>query len=331
VRFVRLLALTLATFILALVGVDAVVRAAFPPLVRLQNNFSAAYLARVIQRGEPAGRTLFLGDSVLWGYRLPAADAAPTLLAQRGYRISNLSFEGGSIANTYVFLRLLYAENVKPQAVVFNVNIKEFNSADSAYRTLNPGLETLAWGDLAPDERALLLPTRKQTLDAGIDRALSKVWALYGMRSDLRELLFGHVDAVSALQDAIDDASGKNARTAAAHVPTADRFLGTYDLSPLTPDNVEVVFLRKTVALLQRWGVPAIAILTPTNHTLLHEYIDAPEYQAQLAYVTTILRPNVHVLDYDGAFPSGQFLDNDHLTAAGNRRLAQMLAPSLQP
>jgi hypothetical protein len=331
VRFVRLLALTLATFVFALACVDVVVRVSFPALPRLEDNFSSAYLSRIIQRGEPADRTVFLGDSFLWGYRLPAADAAPTLLASRGYRISNLSFEGGSMANTYAVLRLLEVENVKPRTVVFNVNIKEFNGADSAYRTLYPGLEALAWNDLAPDERALLVSTQKQTLDAVIDRSLSKFWALYGMRADLRELLFGHVDAVTALQDTIEGASGKNARTEAAHVPTADRFEGTYDLSPLTQDNIEVVFLRKTVALLHAWGVPAIAILTPTNHTLLHDYIDVPEYQDQLAYLTHILRPSVRVLDYDRTFPARQFLDNDHLTAAGNRRFAQMLAPYLQP
>lgn len=330
-RFVRLLALTLATFVLALGCVDIVVRVSFPVLPRLQDNFSAAYLARVIQRGEPADHTVFLGDSVLWGYGLPADDAAPAVLAKRGYRVSNLSFEGGSMANTYALLRLLQAENVRPRLVVFNVNVKEFNSADSAYRTLYPGLETLVWNDLAPDERAMLVSTQKQTLDATIDRALSKVWALYGMRADLRELLFKHVDAVTALQDAVENVSGKNARTEAAHVPTADRFEGTYDLSPLTQDNIEVVFLRKTVALLHAWGVPAIAILTPTNHTLLHDYIDVPEYQDQLAYLTRILRPTVRVLDYDRTFPARQFLDNDHLTAAGNGRFAQMLAPYLQP
>jgi len=326
-----MLALTLATLVFALALVDAVVRVAFPVLPRLEDNFSAAYLARIIQRGEPADRTVFLGDSVLWGYRLPADDAAPTLLAKRGFRISNLSFEGGSMVNTYALLRLLQAENVRPLAVVFNVNVKEFNSADSAYRTLYPGLETLAWTDLAPDERAMLVSTQKQTLDASIDRALSQVWALYGLRADLRELLFGHVDAVTALQDAIENASGKNARTDAAHIPTADRFEGTYDLSPLTQDNIEVIFLHKTIALLHAWGVPAIAILTPTNHTLLHDYIDVPEYQDQLAYLTHILRPSVRVLDYDRTFPAQQFLDNDHLTAAGNRRFAQMLAPYLQP
>ncbi len=326
-----MLALMLATFVIALACVDVIVRVSFPVLPRLDDNFSGAYLARIIQRGEPANSTVFLGDSVLWGYRLPAADAAPSLLAKRGYRISNLSFEGGSMANTYALLRLLETENVKPRAVVFNVNVKEFNSADSAYRTLYPALETLAWNDLAPDERALLVSTQKQTLDASIDRAVSKVWALYGMRADLRELLFAHVDAVTAVQDAIDNASGKNARTEAAHIPTADRFEGTYDLSPLTQDNIEVVFLRKTVALLHAWGVPAIAILTPTNHALLHDYIDAPEYQDQLAYITKILRPTVRVLDYDRSFSAQQFLDNDHLTAAGNRRFAQMLAPYLQP
>jgi hypothetical protein len=224
-------------------------------------------------------------------------------------------------------LRLITADRVRPYAVVFNVNLKEFNAADSAYQTLYPALEQDVWADLDPADRALLKQTQSATtIDKRVDRFLAGFWALYGMRSDIRDALFGQADAASAVQYAINSASGELKRSAEAHVPSPDKFLGTYDLSALTDSNVEVVFLKRLGLLLRAEGIRAYAILTPQNHTLLHDYIDAPEYQAQLAYVRGALsKDGVRVLDYDHAFSQADFLDNDHLTAAANRRLASML------
>jgi hypothetical protein len=329
VRFVRFIGVALLSLVAALALVDAGVRAAFPSLPRLEDNFSAAYLTRVIERGGVTNHVVFLGDSVLWGYRLPASETATERLARRGVAVTNLSFEGGSMVNTYAMLRVMSARGAAPRAVVFNVNVKEFNAADSAYRTLYPAVETLAWDVLTPQERGLLKQTRPQSSDAAVDRGLSRWWGLYGMRAEMRELLFGAPDAATAIRGVLGDASGRNARTEAAHRPTAERFLGTYDLAPLAGDNVEVVFLRKTVALLAAAGIPAVAILTPANHALLHDYIDVPDYDAQLRYIRAALGPRVRVLDYDRAFASAEFIDNDHLTAAGNARLADMLYPVL--
>jgi hypothetical protein len=150
------------------------------------------------------------------------------------------------------------------------------------------------------------------------------------MRSDPRELIFGQADAVSVVEAVVNERSGEAARIQAAHAPTTARFFGTYDLSTLDDGNLDVDFLRDTVAELKRVHVTALAILTPANHRLLHGYIDVPEYDAQLRYVSGILRRgSVRVVDYDRAFPSRDFLDNDHLTAAGNERLAEMLSRDL--
>jgi hypothetical protein len=87
-----------------------------------------------------------------------------------------------------------------------------------------------------------------------------------------------------------------------------------------------VRFLEDTGALLRAERIPAYAVLTPTNHTLLHDYIDVPEYTQQLSYVARVLRAyGIVVLNYDRAFSAAEFLDNDHLTAAGNVHLAALL------
>ena len=329
-RFLALLARAGLTFVLTLAVIDAAVRAFFPALPRLGASFSAAYLHRSVSSVDRTDIVL-LGDSVLWGYRLAAAKSAASLLTKRGIPVVNLSFEGGSMANTFALLKLMETNGVHPRAVVFNVNVKEFNPADSAYNMLYPALERSVWSSLSAAQQARLKRTQTTTtFDARVDAWLSGVWALYGMRSDVRELLFGQTDAVTAVKAVVNRLSGEAALAEAAHVPGPDRFLGTYDLAPLDDTNVEVAFLRDTVAELRRMHVPALAILTPANHTLLHDYIDVPEYDGQLRYITEILqRGGVRVADYDRAFPSSDFIDNDHLTAAGNLKLAHLLAYDL--
>ena len=122
-------------------------------------------------------------------------------------------------------------------------------------------------------------------------------------------------------------ASGAKARADARDAPTTERFEGSYDLAPLGTGNVSVHYLALTVAALRDAHIPAVAILTPTNHALLHPYVDTPQYAGNLAYVRRLIeRGGARVVDLDRAFAPAEFLDNDHLTAAGNRRLARRLA-----
>jgi hypothetical protein len=317
---------TAATMLIVLAVFDVVFVTLFPTFPRLADNFSPAYLARQAKQLAGTHPIVVLGDSVLWGYKLPASDAAVTQLRQRDRRWTNFSYEGGSSANSYAVLRILQQAGVAPHAVVFNVNLKEFNSADSAYDKLYPGVERLAWPDLTAEERKKLEVVTPQTLDAKLNAAVESVWPFYAMRSDLRAAVFSDQDAAHAIQDTMEGWDGTAARKAAAHRPTPDKFEGTYDLSPLDETNTEVFFLRRLSRALQTTGVPAYAILTPANHKLLHDYIDVPEYQAQLTFVTRLLGSyGVKVLNYDRAFAPDEFLDNDHLTPAGNVKLARMM------
>lgn len=326
-RFVRFILSVGLTTVLVLAAIDVAARAAFPHLARLEADFSSAYLTRVLREDRGRAPIVVLGDSALWGYRLQPRQIATSLLTREGWPIENLAYQGGSTANTYAMLRVLLAAGVRPRTLVFNVNLKEFNADDSAYQTLEPSVERLAWPLLAASERRLLIPHDPHTLDARINDALGRVWFLYGARSDIRDYLWGQTDLANAVKTFVNGLSGESARAAAAHVPTPEKFFGTYDLDPIATSNVEWIFLRKTVALIAREGIPSYAILTPTNHRLLAEYIDNPAYQAQLAYVAALLRAHgIKVLNYDARFPGRDFLDNDHLTADGNRKLAAMLA-----
>src|SRR6185312_5020853 len=216
----------------------------FPHLARLTTDFSPAYLQREI--GSFAGsppQAVFLGDSVVWGYRLPAQSAAVTLLAQRGCACRNLAFKAGSPPNYYAIARLLVSAHARPKTVVIQINQKVLNQTDPAYRTLHPAVAELAGPLLtAADDRTLTTaqPNRRN----GIDRLASHVSSLYAMRSDIRETLYGE-SAEEAARPVVPDA-----------------FEGAYDLSPLTPANTGVAYLLKAVRVLQAAGIPVVAFMT---------------------------------------------------------------------
>jgi hypothetical protein len=256
----------------------------------------------------------------------------PAILARRfaPRPVLNLSYEGGSPANADVLLRYLIARGVKPACVVLDLNPKVFNPADSAYRTLHPALARATADALDADDRRLLALPPGRDLNGRIETVADRAWRLYRWRVDLRSALFGAPDATSALTAFLQNLTGVTERTRAAHVPTADRFLATYDLTPVDTANVAFHYLGRSAALLERERIPVVVFATPTNHTLLHEYIDDPAYERNVRYELSAFRSvSGRVLDLDRAMPGAMFIDNDHLTPAGSERLAGVLAPAI--
>ena len=317
---------SLAVTILLFVLFDVIFDFTFPHFERLRYNFSAAYLSREARALANTAPIVVLGDSVLWGFGVRESQTAVALLHDGDPRWHNLAYAGGGPVNTLAMLRFLLHAGVKPQLVVFNVNEKQFNVEDSAYQRLHPAVEEVAWADLNPAERAPLIPVLAATNDARIDRMLSHVWHFYGMRADVKDAMFGDTDMAHEVEAAIERLSGAAADLDAAHRPTPEKFEGTYDLAPIGKDNISFNALLRIGALLRLERIPALAILTPTNHKLLHEFIDDPEYQRNVAKVRDSLRRDgIRVLDVDAAFPAVDFIDNDHLTVAGHRKLAQLI------
>lgn len=273
---------------------------------------------------------MFLGDSVLWGYKLAPSDAATTILGARfpNNRVLNLSFEGGSSVNSYFMLRYLESRGIRPALVVFNINSKESNRLDSAYKRLHPSLEAVVLPLLDETDRKRIDLQKPKGTAGRLQAYVERIWRLYRYRTDLREALFGADDAATALNQFLANRTGATVREAKLHRPTADRFLGTYDLAPLRNDNVDFIYLRKLGALLKDLKIPAIAILTPTNHKLLSDYIDAPAYTDRLRQAAAPLRKDgITVLDLDATITPAEFLDNDHLTVEGNRRFEKIVEP----
>lgn len=307
-------AVVLATIAVFAGAENAAVSAFLSGNARFATNFSETALEHKLEAlSARPPQVVFMGDSALWGYGVPADRNAVSLLSKAGCPCANLSFKAGSPPNYYALSLLLGAFHVRPKLVVLEINQPSFSPGDQSYRTLNPALASLAEPLLSPADRAALgVNTVPAGTGARLERALSSVWLLYGARTDLRDAVLGDADAIPKER------------------PVAEDFLGTYDLAPLNQNNVGVRYLEAVAGTLRRERIPAVAFLTPTNHALLHEFIDVPAYDRNAAYLANVLKTRgIAVIDLDRNFPESTFIDNTHLTPAGQRLLALTLAKDI--
>lgn len=287
----------------------------FPHLARVNTDFSPAYLQRELQlMADSRPQVVFLGDSVLWGFRVKPEQTAIAILGSRGCRCENLSFKASSPPNYYALTRLMARNGVRPQLVVLEIDQRVLNQANSAYATLHPAVAKLAGPLLSPADRKMLaIGVNENGLQDTLGRIASSSSLLYAMRSDIQEVLAPPPDIV------------------ASQHPTADMFEGEYDLSPLSEQNVGLRYLEKTAGDLREAHIPVLAFMTPTNHALLHDYIDGPEYQSNVRYLQKMLEQRgARVLNLDRAFPGDDFFDNAHLRPAAQVRLAHLLQRAMR-
>lgn len=288
----------------------------FPHLQRVTTDFSPMYLRReiVMMPAHGSDSVVFLGDSVLWGYAIEPGQSAVSLLISRGCACENLSFKASSPPNYYVLARLMQRLGVHPKAVFIEINQKVLNQADNAYAALYPAVGDLAraFDVLTPaEQQELNVKPARSNVRSRIDRILAKTMLMYAMRSDIRETWYG--DPAPALPRL-----------------TQDLLMGTYDLTPLDTTNVGVSYLNKAFDVFRDMGVPVIAFTTPTNHRLMHQYIDGPDYAANDEFlVQDAKRHGARVLDLDKAMPAGVFIDESHLTPPGQQRLAKIFTSAI--
>jgi hypothetical protein len=309
-RFVTCVAIAIVVAALLVLAENVAIDAYFPHLSRVTHDFSPAYLRRYLDAfARLPPQTIVLGDSIAWGYRLHDDENAVAILKANGCACSNLAFNLENPTNEYALVRYLQHEGVRPRAIVLQLDQVAFNPATMEYRGLRDQVYEVTEHVLTPEDLALFRAPRGG-LRARVDRVLSAVSRLYAFRSDAREALLGEPPE------------------RLSHVP----FQRFYSLAPLDEHNVGVTYLERMLDLLHATGTPVIAFLAPTNHAAFGPISYDPRYRANAAYVERLLaRRGARVLRLDDRFEAADFLDDVHLSATGQRKLASILAPELQP
>jgi hypothetical protein len=295
--------------------------------VRLPEHFSSSYLQRYATQSGLGSSLVVLGDSELWGFGVAPRDSPVALLAHglTTSRVTNLAYEAETPINADFMLRYLLSRGVRPRAVVVELNPAAFNETAVAYDTLNAALAELSVPTLVePFDRGKLNPALLRAVPAAdqLDRFVSDHWLLYGARVDLHQALFGDADLASALHRRIEPLLQPAAR------PRATAYAATYDLTPLDADNVSYAYAGHLFRTLAAQRIPALVVLPPVNHALLHPYIDNAAYDDNLRRIARLATANhLTVVNDDRLLEARYFLDNTHVNRAGAQRFAQALAP----
>lgn len=302
----------------------------------------------------PVLDVVLLGDSVLSSTNNPPGERVedylqPLLrerLPGRAVRVWNLGRGGSRAADLYGAIRQLRAQAQRPSNdlfVVLNSNIIFFSQRHRSPAMLFPCLADHFPEDAAA--RALLkLPEGPRPLERRLTGVVTRAWFLYQQRRRINEVLFGGPprDALrERLVYSLERLGLRPGPTAAevydpnlpwtARGLTAEQFRPNYDIVPFgSKEAVNEALSRHLAAWLRASDVPSFVFLTPQNHGLLGALLDNPGYHAATAAIAGTFA-GVPFRSYDGLVADPLFTDLDHLTASGNRRLAELLAEDLVP
>lgn len=317
--------------------------------------------ARAREAGSAAAPldVVLLGDSVLSsvnngpGERVEDA-LGPRLQAALGrpVRVTSLGRGGAHAADQLAALRQLQgALGPAPRrlALVVSTNVIFFSRRHAAPPMLYPCLAEHLAGE-AEVPALLRLPAPPSALERGLTRWLTRNVYLLQQRRRLGEALFGGPPRDALRERALGLLGRLGLRGQAAAAPavtdpntpwterglSAAQFAASYDfIPPLSKEAINFQVTRRLGAALgelARGGVPVLAALVPQNHGLLGPLAAGPAYdEVSMAAQAAFQIAGVPFRSYDGLVEHGLFTDLDHLTAAGNARLAALLAADLGP
>jgi hypothetical protein len=241
-----------------------------------------------------------------------------------GAHVTNLAYEAETPINADFVLRYLLAHGLRPRAVLVELNPASFNQTAAAYDTLNATLAELTVPALVePFDRGKLNDAALQPLSPAdrLDRFVAEHWLLYGSRVDVHQALFGDADLASALHRRVEPLLQPSPQ------PRAAPYAATYDLTPLDAGNVSYAYAEHLFQTLAARHIPAIVVLPPVNHTILHAYIDNAAYAGNLRRISHLAASyHLTVVNVDGLLGGRYFLDNTHVNRAGAARFAQALS-----
>ncbi len=299
------------------------------PTASLADFVASINAASLTPQGGPI--VTFLGASPTWGYRIQdPADTFPAAFQSTGAsagwpnRTYNLASNGQFLSDEYFIAKGLIDD---ADVVFVQLTYHTFNPTTRGKLVVRyPEIPQLLGVDVPADEAALLgvKPTAADTASR-IDTAMSRYWLLWRERDALDRRLFGGkprdllVGATGVARSSltslpVDAQSGGNLGSL-DDLPPAQRMIAISRYAEdsqfvLSPDDSEMVFLRKLVKLIADHGKTAVFFLSPLNRQIIDDYeLIAPEqYAANVAVMRSAVEP--------GGFP---FIDpnagNDFMAA----------------
>lgn len=297
---------------------------------------------------------VLIGDSVLGsvnnapGERLsdylgPALEAA--LGGQRPVRVFSLSAGGAHAGDVYGMLRRLMVRleatpaQTRNLIVLLSSNVVFFSRRQSQPAMLAPCLLD-GIDDAVPLRSQLSLQPEPPSLERRIASWLAGHVYLSQQRRHLAEAWFGSPPR-QAVREVLqrgfrrelpgDEPPGQRNRSWRLRGLSGERYAPNYQFIPIpSKEALNYLATEELAAWLGRHPqLPAMVLLSPQNHALVGAYTGQPEYQKLTAAIGDCFRTKgVRYVSYDRdpAISAEMFLDNDHLTAEGNRALAHELA-----
>jgi hypothetical protein len=311
----------------------------------------AAFIAQM-QR-DKAYKIVLIGDSTIVGPSLlPKNETMPRILeAELNHRVPNrrihvwnMSIAGARSTDELCLLKK--AIEGKPDFIAVEGNyfiseqIFDANVPLHAEWVMNPWL-AYNLPEVPPSLLPLLPPRNwKQCVEDSLTVAIETHVRLVGMRQAINAMLFGvqprtPFETPNPLIMAGVSIAKKTHRLYAQSWSQKGISAGSYVskfCQPITPDNFNGQHYREVMLELQRVGTPALTYLTPQNPGITKVVLTPEEYGAGRTVLSSFFQGyGVPYYDFSELVPDPFFVDNDHLTAEGNRRLAVALANEIAP
>jgi hypothetical protein len=290
-------------------------------------------------RGRPY--VLLLGDSVMGGGALTRAFgrsserfALGELVRRRlsrdlpGAGVADLSMDG-ALANDYAGLsQLVLGHTSKPAAALLQLDYRVLSPVHDDEQNLSrQWLADYVPGLHPTPQRAYGSPEfLRRPIDEAVQQGLLHSSAYLLLRGG-RSLVNAPVVRALEGQTVPEEADAQVLRL------LVQQFYGT---SRSVAASSVVSDLMSAVDLLTRNGVPVLVSFTPANFAFLGSEVNAPVYLANVAAFESATRARasatrlIRLANFEGEISTSLFIDHCHLTAAGNRQLADRLADELQ-
>ncbi len=340
--------------VLALIVLDLMLRSSlypwFPQDFRLPRTSTMGYERYLEFMGSDIGvRIAVVGDSVVQGIAVERRDTLPAkwdaFYAAEGRDIDvfNFGISAAHAEDLYPVVAAI-ANRGAADLIVYYFNYPFYNDSKKPYSGRYPELwDRNRVGSFEPAaNNPLVDPTRAEqaglTLDDRIGSAVGWVWRLYQERDTINALLLDGTPS-SWLRRHV------NYQYGAFHwVPkwiklSPDQFdeaslREMWRTTLLTPDNVQLSYLRLAVEKARYEGVPFVLVWGPINEQVAREYdlVDPDDYAANRSLVRRIVEENGGTfVDLAVDFPPELLADSVHPFAKGYSWMADRLAVELAP